>query len=450
MISLRLTYCTSRLYRFGASRLFHARNKPHELDEGTSNLADSLTCKSQKLMLECGVIASSSPGIIHLLPTALRALNKLCTLIDHEMRKVNAEKIEMPTLSSGALWKQTGRWDIMGAELFRLKDRHSADYCLAPTHEEAVTQLVASQGSLSYKRLPVRLYQITRKFRDEGRPRFGLLRGKEFYMKDLYTFDASKEDATATYNVICSAYERILTKLAVPYVKVVGTTGKMGGQYSHEFHLPAEIGEDKLLLCSECSYGVNTETLIDSPDNLNCSECGSAMVPTKGIEVGHTFLLGTKYSSKLGALFKNKDGKSEPMQMGCYGLGLSRLLAAVVEVLSTRTEIRWPPLMAPYSICIIPPKAGSHEEEAAKMASHLFCTLSQESSYQGDVLLDDRGHMTIGKRLQEAKRLGIPFIIITGKKVLEATPQIEIHRLASDSVDFVTHKELFDLLDNRS
>lgn len=137
-----------------------------------------------------------------------------------------------------------------------------------------------------------------------------------------------------------------------------------------------------------------------------------------------------------------------PMEMGCYGLGMSRLLAAVVEVLSTETEIRWPWLIAPYSVCIIPPKAGSHEETATKMAAHLFHTLSREKIYQGDVLLDDRSHMTIGRRLQEAKRLGIPFIIITGKKVLEAIPQIEVHRLESDSIDFVTHKELFDLLNN--
>ncbi|XP_014674558.1 PREDICTED: probable proline--tRNA ligase, mitochondrial isoform X2 [Priapulus caudatus] len=378
-------------------------------------------CKSQKLMLELGLIAPSSPGCLHLLPGAVRALEKLCRLIDHEMRAIGGRKIDMPSLAVAQLWRASGRWEAMGQELFRFKDRHDTDYCLAP---------------------------ITKKFRDEMKPRFGLLRGKEFYMKDMYSFDASEESAKETYEAVCEAYANLFQKLKLTYVKVLGTTGNIGGSVSHEFHLPASIGEDALYLCQKCSYQANAEVLDAGVVNPACPSCGDSLRSTPGIEVGHTFLLGTKYSSTFGASYLNRHGKPNLLQMGCFGLGVSRILAAAVEVLSTNSELRWPTSIAPYQVCVIPPKAGSKEAHASLMAQHLYQQLSSLPHLNGDVLLDDRGHLTIGRRLQEATRLGFPHVVICGKKSLEAIPLIEVHRTYYDEPPkFMTHRELFDYME---
>nr|XP_013817232.1 PREDICTED: probable proline--tRNA ligase, mitochondrial [Apteryx mantelli mantelli] len=263
----------------------------------------------------------------------------------------------------------------MGRELFRLADRHGKDYCLGPTHEEAVTDLVAAQTNLSYRQLPLRLYQVTRKFRDEPKPRFGLLRGREFYMKDMYTFDASEEAARHTYSLVCDAYRRVFEALGLRFVQVQADTGSIGGTMSHEFQLPADIGEDRLVLCPTGHFAANVETI--SAEQTTCPTCGEPLTPTRGIEVGHTFYLGTKYSSVFNATFYSAENKLQLAEMGCYGLGVTRILAAAVEVLSTEDSIRWPSLIAPYQVCFIPPKKGSKEEKGAVLMEHLYDDLAE-------------------------------------------------------------------------
>jgi len=379
--------------------------------------------KSQKLLNEMGIVRQASPGMYTMLPLGLRSLHKLKHLIATEMNAAGCQQLSFPFLTPAHLWKQTGRIETTGQELLSCTDRHNRQYVLSPTHEEAITELVASLPSLTYRQLPLKLYQIGSKFRDEIKPRFGLLRGREFIMKDLYTFDKTIDDARETYESVSHAYNKVFEGLGVPFVKVVGATGNIGGTLSHEYHFPSSIGEDELKQCTVCDFGSNIE--ISNKDT--CDLCGSPMKDTKGIEVGHTFLLGTKYSEILNAKFMSKSGSNDTCQMGCYGIGVSRILAASVEVLSTETEIKWPELIAPYSVCVIAPKGGSKEESALTSAHYLAHQLNDGGRFFGDVILDDRSSLTVGKKLLEAKRTGYPYIVVVGKKSVLDLPMFELH-----------------------
>lgn len=411
-----------------------------------SRLPGEMTCKSQRLMQQAGLIHPSNPGCYYYLPATVRSMEKLVRVIDQEMHAIGGQKLDMPSLCSADLWKTSERWDLMGKELFRLKDRHDADYCLGPTHEEAVTTLVAHQANLSYKQLPLLLYQITRKFRDEPKPKFGLLRGREFYMKDMYSFDVSEEAAYETYESVCRAYTRLFARLGLRCVQVQADTGNIGGKLSHEFQLPADIGEDRLLVCGSCSFSANVETL--ASDRTDCPQCKTGtLVESKGIEVGHTFYLGKKYSHIFNATFSNAQNKQSVAEMGCFGLGVTRILAAAIEVMSTEEGIRWPGLIAPYQVCVLPPKKGSKVDEAAVLAEELVHTLGETlPALRGEVVLDDRTQMTIGKRLKDASRLGYPYVVVVGQAALEETPRFEVIHQQTGETMFLSKDGLLDLL----
>ncbi|RVE73533.1 hypothetical protein OJAV_G00032320 [Oryzias javanicus] len=411
-----------------------------------SRVAGEMTCKSQKLMQQAGLIHPFNPGCYFYLPATVRSMEKLVRVIDQEMQGIGGQKLDMPSLCSADLWRTSERWDLMGKELLRLKDRHGADYCLGPTHEEAVTTLVAHQATLSYRQLPLLLYQITRKFRDEPKPKFGLLRGREFYMKDMYSFDVSEEAARQTYGTVCQAYIQLFTRLGLRCVQVQADTGNIGGTLSHEFQLPTDVGEDRLLLCENCSFSANVETLPSS--TTHCPQCKTgALVESKGIEVGHTFYLGKKYSSVFKATFSNPQNKPSVTEMGCYGLGVSRILAAAIEVLSTDEQIRWPSLIAPYQICVLPPKKGSKVEEAAVLAEELVDSLGEVlPRLRGEIVLDDRTQMTIGKRLKDAGRLGYPYVIVVGEAALQKPPTFEVICQQTGETLFLSKDGLLDLL----
>lgn len=411
-----------------------------------SRLQGEKTCKSQRLMQQAGLIYPSNPGCYYYLPAIVRSMEKLVRVIDQEMQEIGGQKLDMPSLCSAALWKTSERWDLMGKELFRLKDRHGADYCLGPTHEEAVTTLVAHQTTLSYKQFPLLLYQITRKFRDEPKPKFGLLRGREFYMKDMYSFDVSEEAAYQTYESVCQAYARIFTRLGLRCVQVQADTGNIGGTLSHEFQLPADIGEDRLLICGSCSFAANVETI--SPDRTDCPQCKTGILAeSKGIEVGHTFYLGKKYSNVFNAAFSNTQNKPSIAEMGCYGLGVTRILAAAIEVMSTEEHICWPGLLAPYQVCVLPPKKGSKVDTSTGMAEELVHTLGETLPHlRGEVVLDDRTQMTVGKRLKDAGVHGYPFIIVVGQGAQEDPPRFEVISQKTDETLFLSKDGLLDLL----
>ncbi|GFG39525.1 hypothetical protein Cfor_00955 [Coptotermes formosanus] len=395
---------------------------------------DSLS-KSQKLMQDLGVIHQAGTGIFHLLPLGERSLQKLINIVDDEMRKINAQKLLLPLLTPGELWKVTGRWEDLGEELFTLKDRHDKEFVLSPTHEEAITELMASIPQLSYRQLPLRLYQVTSKFRDEIRPRFGLLRGKEFVMKDLYTFDVSADAATETY--------KTKNMITVEECAVSAASGVMGGSVSHEYHFPANTGEAQLFICESCGYVASVEKCPPS----QCPECSHGFLQCCcGIEVGHTFLLGTKYSLPLKARFTTAGGNADFLQMGSYGLGMTRILAAGVEVLSLPNEMRWPTALAPFTVCIIPPKEGSKESVVTHLAEELYYRLNSVDCFRNDLIIDDRCNMTIGKRLLEARRIGYPFIVVVGRKALQPVPEFEVHHIFSNVETSIAESAIVEYL----
>ncbi|NXU51670.1 SYPM protein, partial [Turnix velox] len=433
------------------SQLFQPLNLQAGGEAGGEGKAGEPLCRSQKLMLQGGLIHPASPGCYYYLPPTVRAMEKLVKVMDEEMRALGGQKLNMPSLSSAELsaelWRASGRWEQMGPELFRLADRHDKAYCLGPTHEEAVTELVAAHSNLSYKQLPLRLYQVSRKFRDEPKPRFGLLRSREFYMKDMYTFDTCEEAARQTYSLVCDAYSRLFHRLGLPYVKVRAATGSIGGTVSHEFQLPADIGEDRLVLCPEGHFAANVETL--NEEQTSCPTCGGKLTQTRGIEVGHTFYLGTKYSSVSNTVFLSSENKPQLAEMGCYGLGVTRILAASIEVLSMEDGIRWPSLIAPYQLCFIPPKRGSKEEKegATALLEQLYDQLVQALPLLAeDSLLDDRTQLTIGKRLKDANSLGYPYVVVAGKRVCEDPPVFEVWNQNAGQVLFLTKEGVIELM----
>ena len=395
------------------------QKKPQKFEE--------MSAKSHRMLVDYGLIRHCHQGSYAYLPLALRSLSKLEHLIDSELSQIDCQKIMLPTMTDGNLWKESGRWGSVQDELFKLKSRRGQDFVLGPTFEEAVTHLIANLTNyVSYKSCPLRLYQVSTKFRDEMRSKFGLLRSKEFIMKDLYTFDISHEAAEETYAQVRKVYEKIFSRLKVPYVSVQGDTGSIGGTISHEYHFISDVGQDELILCEKCGFGSNKEL---ATEDVICPNCANTQLTTsKGIEVGHTFLLGDKYSKVFGAKFMQVNGKPDVLQMGCYGIGVSRILAASLEVLSSETELSWPSEIVPYQILIVAPKAGSKEFTAYDQVIKLYDQLESRSEFRNDVIIDDRPNYTVGKKLREAKQTGYSHIILFGKDCIsEQNPVVELH-----------------------
>ncbi|XP_053963815.1 probable proline--tRNA ligase, mitochondrial [Anastrepha ludens] len=384
--------------------------------------------RSQRLLTEMGLVKPAHNGTYQLMPLAQRVIDKCANLVRQQMCAVGGQQISMPVLTPSELWKKSGRLEGDITEFYLVRDRHEKQFLLSPTHEEAVTAMLASIAPISYKQLPLRLFQIGSKFRDELKPRFGLIRSKEFIMKDLYTFDRDAAAAMQTYNQLNAAYDTLFQQLEVPFVKVKAATGMMGGSVSHEYHYLASSGEDQLVTCDACGYAANVEATEETNSSKICPHCHCTNVQrVRGIEVGHTFLLNDKYSRPLKATFLQENGKPEFLVMGCYGIGVSRLVAAAVEVLSTESELRWPTLLAPFDLCIIGAKKGSIEEKVANEIENEFCYSLGEIGCAEDVLNDDRNYLTIGKRLIDAKRMGYPVIVVIGSKTTSPTPKVELH-----------------------
>ncbi|XP_071555239.1 probable proline--tRNA ligase, mitochondrial isoform X1 [Temnothorax nylanderi] len=399
-----------------------------------------IASKGHKLMINYGIIKPVSIGMYALLPLGVRILNKLIELVDKEMANIGAEKILLPALTPAALWKKTDRLDSNKTELFTVIDRHKKMYILSPTYEEAICDLVSSVGQLSTKSLPLKLYQISSKWRDEMKPRLGLLRSREFIMKDLYTFDTNLDNARHTYDLVCESYNNIFRQIGIKYIKSIGDVGAIGGLMSHEYHYISDIGEDTILQCPSCNFSINQSI----SETTSCPECKNELHQHIAAEVGHTFLLDTKYSQPLKAMYVEQH-KSKPMVMGCFGLGLSRIITLAAEILSTNNEIRWPIKLAPYTVCIIPPKAGSKEEDTSVYVEQLSEILCKRDI---DAILDDRSHHTIGKRLVFARALGYPYIIVIGKAATQSVPLFEIHDVNNSTYRELSLDQISDYFDN--
>jgi prolyl-tRNA synthetase len=481
---------------------------------------DEARIASHKLLLQAGFIRRMAPGVYSLLPAAQRVLGKLTAVVEQEMASVGAERVAMTTLLPAGIWQQSGRWTSAGDEMFRLRDRRHADFCLGPTHEEAVCTIFRDALRDGERRLPLRLFQIAAKFRDEVRPRFGLMRAREFLMKDLYTCDLDSPAARHTYDQVVAAYARVFDRIgfAGHYRFALADTGHIGGDYSHELHVLAPVGEDELLHCDRCDYTANVERaesrvplpadapadrftlsvaaigdaaaasrrvaliapravqptmllravrqadaaalsahlvrdsppapLADStdlsgyeailidPSAAQCDavrrlvaaagrpafdgvafgvaqandlhSCGGTLHSRRGIECGQAFILGDKYSKPFDVTLNGK-----PLEMGCYGLGMSRILAAAIEVHHDRHGMRWPAALAPYVTTVV--VAAPQDELVVSAAEQVAGALGD------DVLIDDRTDVNLQTKMREALLIGSPRVVVVGKAAVNAS-----------------------------
>ena len=374
---------------------------------------------SHKLMLRAGMIRKVASGVYTWLPLGLKVLRKVEEIVRSEMNKSGAQEVLMPMVQPKELWNETHRWEKMGKELLRIQDRHERDFCLGPTHEEVITDLIRNTIK-SYKELPINTYQIQTKFRDEIRPRYGVMRSREFLMKDAYSFGVDEESLDKSYIEMRNTYKKILEKIGLEYKIVKADSGAIGGDASEEFHVLAENGEDTIAISSDSEFAINTELLLKDGEDIASLEGkkapdGNGIIQIKkGIEVGHIFKLGTVYSENMGATVQTKDGKSISLQMGCYGIGVSRIVAASIEQNNDDKGIVWPAAIAPFDVNIIP--IGYEKNKEIEDASN---KLYQELLNQGyDVLLDDR-KAGFGSKIKDSELVGIPINIILGNKFLD-------------------------------
>lgn len=525
---------------------------------------------SHQYMLKAGMMRKVGNGIYSFLPLAWRSIQKVEKIIREEINKTGAQEIMMPIVQPAELWQKTGRWDVFGPEMFKLKDRNDREYCLGPTHEELVTSLI-QMDTTSYKQLPVSVYQIQNKYRDEKRPRFGLMRSREFIMKDGYTFDADEEGLDKQYKLMYDAYSRIFTRCGLTFRPVIADSGAIGGSGSHEFEVLADSGEADIVYCENCDFAANIEAvdpltiksdihndkekeIVETPgqhtiemvcDFLHapvkqsvkavvynvdglvvlamvrgdhevnetkiqhiynainvdmasdedlkkvgltagyispiglkrtkgfdilvdptvmemqdaccganekdkhyihvnpardfkdvrvetirqieegdaCPHCGGKIVRCRGIEVGQVFKLGTKYSEALHATFLDNQGKSHPFVMGCYGIGVTRTVAASIEQNHDADGIIWPVAIAPYEVVIVP--ANNKSEEVMAAAKKLYDSMEDS---RDEVVLDDRNERA-GIKFKDADLIGYPVRVTIGKKWQQSgSVEIKIRR----------------------
>lgn len=396
--------------------------------------------KSHNLLLRTGFIQPCSSGLYHYSPPLQRSLTKLEGIIDKHLSSAGGQKMHMASLGPKSLWRKTQRWTEFGEELITTKIGNSM-FCLSPTHEEAVCSIMSNYlRKLSYNHLPIRLYQTTTKYRGEQKAHSGLLRCREFLMNDLYTFDVDRQSAIDTYDEVSAVYDAIFSEIGLKVLKAKATTGVIGGTMSDEYLIASEIGEDKVMVNNDTGEMLNREHKDAKEGNFT---------EIKAIEIAHAFLLGDKYSKLLNVEFIQEGGNSTPCEMGCYGIGVSRLIAACLEVLSSKECMRWPTSLAPYKVCIVTPKQGSLEAEATdpELINRLYDNLQEIADLKDDVIIDDRTSRTVGWRLNQANVIGYPVVIVAGKSIKDEQPKVEIiTQDNSNHVDIVPVDCVYDFL----
>ena len=387
---------------------------------------------SHKLMLRAGMIRKVASGIYTWLPLGLKVLRKIENIVREEMDTSGAQEVFMPMVQPRELWEETKRWDKMGPELLRIKDRHDRDFCLGPTHEEVITDVIRSTVK-SYKELPLNIYQIQTKFRDEVRPRYGIMRGREFLMKDSYSFNIDEDSLQETYLTMRDTYKKVLERMDLEYKISAADSGAIGGDSSEEFHILADNGEDTIAVSDTSEFAINTELLLKDGEDIKSLEGkpspdGKGTIQIKkGIEVGHIFKLGEIYADSMKANVLNNEGKASTLFMGCYGIGVSRLVAAAIEQNNDEKGIIWPHSIAPYDINIIA-IGYDKNEEIASASNDLYFQL-KEMGYE--VLLDDRKD-GYGTKIKDSELIGIPLNIIIGKQFTE-NKEVELKSRSGES-----------------
>jgi len=383
-----------------------------EIPQGAESIA-------HQLMLRAGFLRMLVAGVYSYLPCGLRVLNNVQNIIRREMNAIGAQEVLLPCLQPQELWDRSGRNAEMEEVMIRFVDRRGRKMCLGPTHEEVITELVADQVT-SYKQLPLVLYQIQTKFRDEIRPRFGLVRSCEFIMKDAYSFDSKEEGLDNNYKLMYEAYLKIFSRLGLSPVITEADSGVMGGSLSHEFLILSESGEDTVYFCGECNY-------TSGKKSENCPGCASPLSEKKAIEIGHIFKLGTKYSNSLSAFFTDEKGSRAPVIMGCYGIGVSRAIAAIIEANHDAKGIIWPKEVAPFDLLLLP--LNITDIDSRQLAFGLYHQLNQAGF---NVLLDDRDERS-GVKFNDADLIGIPLRVVIGAKSLKEK-KIELQHRRDKSI----------------
>ncbi len=392
------------------------------------------TLPSHKFLIRAGFINQQGAGLYNYMPLGKIVLEKIRRVVKEELDKAGCSEVQLSFVTPMALWDRSGRADDMGKEMLRIHDRHQNEFVLSPTNEEAMVELVKNRVT-SYKDLPLNLYQINTKFRDEARPRYGLLRGREFLMKDGYSFHASKEDMVREFNLMEETYKKIFTRLGLDFRVVEADSGAIGGSGSKEFHVLADSGEDTIVVCDSCDYGANIETIFDNEEEIDalneksyeelqnkkldekCS-CGGELSFKKGIEVGHIFQLGDKYSSALEAKFNDEGGKPKPFEMATFGIGVSRLVASIIEQNHDENGCIWTKETTPYMVNVM--ISNIKDEEQVALGEELYAKL-QDSGVE--VILDDRKDR-FGAKMKDAELIGFSYTIIIGKELSNGLVQI--------------------------
>jgi len=411
------------------------------------------TIISHQLMLRAGMVRQQGAGIYAWLPLGFRVLRKIEQIVREEQDRAGAIEMLMPTIQPADLWRESGRYDAYGKEMLRISDRHDREMLYGPTNEEMITEIFRA-GVRSYKDLPKILYHIQWKFRDEIRPRFGVMRGREFLMKDSYSFDVSKEEARRSYNRMFLAYLRTYARMGLKSIPMRADTGPIGGDLSHEFIVLADTGESEVFCdrelvdmpvpAADIDYDSDLQTLVDertslyaatdemhNPEEFEKSVSRENQIKARGIEVGHIFFFGTKYSDSMNAKISGPDGKDITVEMGSYGIGVSRLLGAIIEAYHDENGCNWPIPVAPFHVGIINLKVG--DDDADQACQDLYNTLEGAGI---ECLYDDTGARA-GEKFARMDLIGLPFQITVGPRGVKNGVVEVKSRSSNDKQEFI-------------
>lgn len=390
---------------------------------------------NHKLLVRGGYINQTAAGVWSFLPLGIRVLRKIMDLIREEMDATGAQEVFLPSLLPRELWEEAGRWKTIDPPLFTVLDRHKKEYGLGSTHEEVVTSL-AREIISSHKQLPIAIYQLQTKFRNEVRATGGLLRTREFMMKDLYSFHPSEESLGEYYETVKRAYVRIFDRCGLKPIPVQASGGTIGGSETEEFMVEASSGEDRILVCSSFDFAAN----IELGEKTLCPKCNGKLIIKRSIEAGQIFKLGTKYSQAMLATFTDEKGKSRPVVMGCYGIGVSRLLSTVVEIHHDEKGILWPREIAPFQVHLLSVGKSPDQQSRAERLSKAL----QDAGVE--VLFDDRDE-TPGSKFATSDLIGIPIRLVIGDKTPD---RIEWKERSKTETELLTEKEVLQKLETLS
>ena len=413
---------------------------------------------SHRLMLRAGMIQQSSAGIYSWLPLGKKVLDRIAQIVREEQNRAGAIEIMMPTIQPAELWQESGRYDDYGAEMLRITDRHERDMLYGPTNEEQVTDIFRAHVR-SYKALPLNLYHIQWKFRDEVRPRFGIMRGREFLMKDAYSFDLDADAARRAYNRMFVSYLKTFARMGLTAIPMEADTGPIGGDMSHEFIILAETGESGVYfhkdwldtdLVTSVDYAEDLQPVVDKFTSLyaradekhdpgNCPVAADDLMSLRGIEVGHIFYFGEKYSEPMGASVAGPDGRNVPVHMGSYGIGVSRLVGGIIEASHDDKGIIWPRAVAPFDVAVVNLKPD--DDVCDSCAEDLYAKLAAAG---GDPLLDDRDERP-GAKLASIDLIGIPWQIVVGPRGM-ASGVVEVKNRATGETAEVSPESALNMV----